>query len=42
MYHDMNGWGWFGMTFGAAVWIVLLALAVYVAVRLANRHDQHQ
>lgn len=39
MYHDMSGWAWFGMTFGALFWVLLIGIAVFVAVRLAHRHD---
>ena len=37
MYHSMNDWGWFWMTFAAIFWIVVLGAVVYVAVRLAQR-----
>jgi hypothetical protein len=40
MYHDMNGWAWFGMTVGPLAWVVLIGLAVYIAVRLAHRDGQ--
>jgi flagellar biogenesis protein FliO len=33
----MDGWDWFWMSFMMIVWIVLVGLVVYVAVRLANR-----
>jgi hypothetical protein len=39
MYHDMNAWWLFGMTFGALFWVLLIGVAVYVAVRLAHRHN---
>ena len=35
-WHDMSGWGWF---FGSVMmlgWIVVLALAVHVAVKLVQ------
>ena len=37
MYHWMDGWGWFWMTFMTVFWVVLLGAVVYVAVKLANR-----
>jgi hypothetical protein len=37
MYHDMNGWAWFGMTFGALFWAPLIGIAVYVAARVSRR-----
>lgn len=37
MYHDMNGWPWFGMTFGALFWLLLIGITVYIAVRPAHR-----
>jgi len=37
MYHWMDGWGWFWMTFTTVFWIVVLGAVVYVAVRLAQR-----
>jgi hypothetical protein len=40
MYHDMNGWAWFGMTLGALFWILLIGIAVYVAVRFAHRQNR--
>ena len=34
----MHGWDWFWMTFAmAAFWIVVISVAVYVGVRLAQR-----
>lgn len=33
----MNGWDWVWGTLMMGVWIVLLGVAVYVAVRLARR-----
>ena len=39
MYHDMRGWAWFGMTFGALFWAPLIGIGVYVAVRPAHRHN---
>lgn len=38
MYHTMNGWGWFFMSFGALFWLLLLGGVVYVAVRFAQQH----
>jgi hypothetical protein len=40
MYHDMNGWGWFGMTSGTLLFVVLIGVAVYIAIRLAVRDKQ--
>jgi heme/copper-type cytochrome/quinol oxidase subunit 2 len=37
MYHWMDGWGWFWMTFMMFFWIVVLGAVVYAAVKLANR-----
>ncbi len=37
MYHWMDGWGWFWMTFMTVFWVVVLGAVVYAAVRLANR-----
>ena len=37
VYHWMDGWDWFWMSFMMIFWIVVLGLVVYVAVRLANR-----
>lgn len=37
MYHWMDGWDWFWMSFVMIFWILVLGLVVYVAVRLANR-----
>jgi len=40
MYHYMHddGWNWFWMIPMMLVWIVVLAGAVYLAVRLAMQH----
>jgi heme/copper-type cytochrome/quinol oxidase subunit 2 len=35
--HWMDGWDWVWMTFMMVFWVVALAAAVYVAVKLANR-----
>ena len=40
MYHDMNGWGWGGGALMMIVGLLLVALVVYGAVRLANQHDR--
>jgi hypothetical protein len=40
VHHGIDDWGWFWMTFGAILWIVLLGSVVYVAVRLARLHDR--
>ncbi len=38
MYHWMDGWGWFWMTFMTVFWVVVLgAVVFYVAVGLGNR-----
>jgi len=38
MYGDhMDGWDWLWMSLVPAVWIVLIGVVVYVAVRLANQ-----
>ena len=37
MYGDhMDGWDWLWMSFAPVVWIILVGVVVYVAVRLAN------
>ena len=37
MYGDhMDGWDWLWMSFAPVIWIVLIGVVVYVAVRLAN------
>ena len=33
--HD--GWDWFWMTGMMAIWVVVLGVVIYIAVRLANR-----
>ncbi len=40
MYHSMNGWNWLWMTFSGAFWLLMVGGVVYVAVRLAQRHDR--
>jgi hypothetical protein len=35
--HWMDGWDWAWMTFMMSFWVGALGVAVYVAVRLANR-----
>lgn len=40
MYHSMDGWNWFWMSFVGIFWLVLLGAVVYVAVRLGQRHDR--
>ena len=37
MYHWMDSWDWFWMSFVMVVWIVVVGLVVYVAVRLGSR-----
>jgi heme/copper-type cytochrome/quinol oxidase subunit 2 len=37
MYHSMDGWAWFWMTFLTVFWIVVLGGVIYVAVRMAQR-----
>jgi len=37
MYHSMDGWAWFWMTFVSVFWIVVLGAVVYIAVRLGQR-----
>lgn len=37
MYHWMDGWGWFWMSFMMVFRIVVLGAVVYAAVKLANR-----
>lgn len=39
MYHHANGWDWAWMVPAMLLWIVVLGLAVYAAVRLALRHE---
>jgi hypothetical protein len=36
MYHVMDGWGWFWMTFVSIFWLVVIGAVVYVAVRLGR------
>lgn len=36
MWHYFDGWDWIWMTLIMSLWIGLIALAVYVAVRLAG------
>jgi hypothetical protein len=36
MYHVMDGWGWFWMTFVSVFWLVVIGAVVYVAVRLGH------
>jgi hypothetical protein len=36
-YHDMDGWGWFGGSLMMILFAVLIGVAVYIAVRLAQR-----
>jgi hypothetical protein len=37
MHVWMDGWDWVWMTGMMVTWVVLIAAAVYVAVKLANR-----
>lgn len=37
VYQWMDGWDWLWMSLMMAVWIVVVGVVVYVAVRLANR-----
>jgi heme/copper-type cytochrome/quinol oxidase subunit 2 len=37
MYHWMDGWSWFWMSFMMVLWVVVLGAVVYAAVKLANR-----
>lgn len=37
MYHWIDGWDWFWMTFMMVFWIVLLGAVIYIAVRLGRR-----
>lgn len=37
MYHWMDGWDWFWMSFMMIFWVVVLGAIVYAAVRLAQR-----
>jgi len=37
VYHWMDGWDWFWMSFVMVLWAVIVGAVVYVAVRLANR-----
>ena len=37
MYHWMDGWGWFWMSFMMVFWTVLLGAVIYAAVKLGNR-----
>ena len=40
MYHSMSGWNWIWMTFSGVVWLLMLGVVVYVAVRVAQHHDR--
>jgi hypothetical protein len=40
MYHVMDGWGWFWMTFVSIFWLVVIGAVVYVAVRLGQRSSR--
>ena len=37
MYHSMDSWAWFWMSFMMVFWIVALGALVYVVAKLANR-----
>lgn len=37
MHVWMNGWDWVWMTLTMLFWVIALGVAVYVAVKLANR-----
>src|SRR6266536_803445 len=40
MYHWMDGWGWFWMSFMTVFWVVVLGAVVYVADLLPARVDR--
>jgi len=37
MYHSMDGWGWFLITFVSVFWIAVFGVALYAAAWLASR-----
>jgi putative membrane protein len=42
MYGDhMDGWDWVWMSVMPVIWIALIGVVVYVAVRLANGSRKH-
>jgi len=36
MYHYTDGWDWLWMTLIMGFWVVILAVVVYIAVKLAQ------
>jgi len=40
VYHSMDGWNWFWMSFAGIFWVIVLGVVVYLAVRLAQTHDR--
>jgi hypothetical protein len=41
-WHDMSGWDWLWGSLMMSLWIVVLALVVYIAVRLAQGDRRHR
>ena len=39
MYHHMSSWFWLFGPLMMLVWIAILGIVVYLAVRLANDHN---
>jgi hypothetical protein len=39
--YGMDSWDWWWMVPTMALWVIVLALAVYAAVRLALRDERH-
>jgi hypothetical protein len=40
MYHHMDGWDWFWAVPMMLLWIAVLGVVVYAAVRLATQHSE--
>jgi hypothetical protein len=38
----MNGWGWFAGSLMMVLWLVVIGLVVYVAVRLAQGNRENR
>ncbi len=39
--YGIDGWDWYWMVPMMLFWIVVLAVAIYAAVRLALHHERH-
>ena len=42
MYDSMEGWDWVWMSLAMTGWVVVLAIAVYLAVTLATRRTDRR